>query len=648
MRNDFKTVSIEEADEPALRRLLQFAIGQGHVWPAFQPIVDIRTGTIASFEILARWGNSSVGDISPMTFIPCLERHGLIDTLSDALIMRGCREAEGWPGQFSLAFNISPIQLTNENFPRHLADIVATTGFPLERVELEVTEASLISDNDLAYRILRELNDLGVKIGIDDFGTGYSNLARLEAFPFSKLKIDARFVRDIHSCSGKRRIAAAIIGLGQSLGITVVAEGVETVAEETILRSLGCDLGQGWLYGKGAPDAEAHEVLTSRSSVNGATCPLDASPFQQLHQLANLYEKAPVGLCFVDMDFRHVRTNDRFASIHGMIGAEIEGKTIYDVMECEPLQTTIGLLTDAAATDQPVLRDYVLRGRNVQVTAARVHDIAGDIIGFSVVAIDVTDENRLKATLVESERRLRKELDFADAIINSLPGMFYYYDADFRLQRLNKNAERLTGYTADELRNMHPLEFYGKEDRDRLASGIRQAITTGYAQVDAVYLTKDGRAVPYLLTAARLEADGKAGFVGVATDMSELRKVRRALQERTAVFEAMLHTTPDGILVVDQDGKRLIQNKRMNELWNIPEDMAANPDVRTQLEFCVGQVKKPEDFADRIAWLKAHPEENSVENLELADGSILGCHTMPLRDSEGHYYGRVWAFRKAA
>lgn len=131
-------------------------------------------------------------------------------------------------------------------------------------------------------------------------------------------------------------------------------------------------------------------------------------------------------------------------------------------------------------------------------------------------------------------------------------------------------------------------------------------------------------------------------------DISELRKVRRALQERTAIFEAMLHTMSDGILLVDQDGKRLIRNQRMIELWNIPEDIAANPDTRAQFEFCVGQVKNPEEFAGRIAWLKAHPEEVSAENLELADGSILGCRSTPLRDSEGCYYGRVWAFRKAA
>lgn len=242
--------SIETADEPALRKLLERAIADGEIWPAFQPIVSLRTGAIAGFEVLARWSDPQAGEISPGSFIPRLERHGVIGILSDALIDRACRAAAGWPGAFTLAFNISPYQLTSGELPSHLADLMEATGFPLNRVELEVTEGSLISDDDLALTILRDIDTLGVKIGIDDFGTGYSSLARLEAFPFHKLKIDARFVRGLDREAGKRRIAAAVIGLGQSLGMTVVAEGVETEEEAAILQELGCQQGQGWLYSK--------------------------------------------------------------------------------------------------------------------------------------------------------------------------------------------------------------------------------------------------------------------------------------------------------------------------------------------------------------------------------------------------------------
>ncbi len=393
---------------PELRKLLQHAIADQQVWPAFQPIVNMRTGAVAGFEILARWSDPLADDISPAAFIPRLEKHGLITELSDVLIDRACRAAADWPGQFTLAFNISPFQLTSECLPRRLAELVEEAGFPLNRVELEVTERSLISDEDLAYAILRKIDDLGVKIAIDDFGTGYSSLARLESFPFHKLKIDARFVHGLDTEAGKRRIAAAVIGLGQSLGITVVAEGVETEAEAAILRELGCNQGQGWLYGKGAPHEEAHRLLVERG-VDIAAKPLDVSPFQRLHQLANLYDQAPVGLCFADMNYRHVRVNEQFAKIHGLTPAELEGKTIYDVMQGELLEDVIQVMAEAKSRDGPVLREYTLQGRNVRVLNSRVKDLAGEVIGFSVVAIDVTEETRLKEALAASEKRFKRE-----------------------------------------------------------------------------------------------------------------------------------------------------------------------------------------------------------------------------------------------
>ncbi|MBO9653277.1 MAG: EAL domain-containing protein [Agrobacterium tumefaciens] len=400
MQSNPEIATVETAGKTALHKLLMAGIDQGHVWPAFQPIVDIRSGNVAGFEILARWGEPSTAEISPMTFIPRLEQYGLIDILSDALISRACREATGWPGQFSLAFNISPLQLTNEDFPHRLSEIIATTGFPMNRVELEVTEGSLLSDDDQAYRTLHKLNALGVKIGIDDFGTGYSSLARLESFPFHKLKIDKRFVSTLDVEPSKRRIAAAVIGLGQSLGMTVVAEGVETADEESILRNLGCDLAQGWLYSKGLPAHQALCKLNRRGVVDASGRSLDTSPFQQFHQLASLYEQAPVGLCFLDMDFRHVRVNDRFGSILGLTGAEIEGKTIYDLLEGEVLESVITVLMEAAATGEPVIREYVVGTRDIQVINTRVLDLGGKEIGYSIVSIDVTEENRLKANLI--------------------------------------------------------------------------------------------------------------------------------------------------------------------------------------------------------------------------------------------------------
>ncbi|MBS0249760.1 MAG: EAL domain-containing protein [Proteobacteria bacterium] len=367
---------------------LTTAIENEHIWPAFQPIVDIRSGRLRGFEVLARWTDPQVGEISPVDFIPVLEQRDLIDILFNHLVQTACPVAATWPGPFFLAFNISPKQLIGKALPIELSETVRATGFPLERFQIEVTESSLISDVEEAYSRLHEFDDMGVKVALDDFGTGYSSLARLEAFPFRKLKIDACFVRALDRDSSKRRIAAAIIGLGQSLGITVVAEGVETLQEEAVLRDLGCDLGQGWLYGKPQTKDEARRTLEMYGAVEHASPPLDVSPFQQLHQLATLYKQAPVGLCFLDLNHRHVRANDRFASIHNMTGAELEGKTVSDVMSGPTLATVKRILKQCMLSDEPITENYIHGERHLRVICTRVVDLIGEVIGFSGVSID--------------------------------------------------------------------------------------------------------------------------------------------------------------------------------------------------------------------------------------------------------------------
>jgi EAL domain-containing protein (putative c-di-GMP-specific phosphodiesterase class I) len=316
-----------------LHRRLCEALHDGHIWPAFQPIVDMQLKEVVGFEILARWTDPEFGEIGPATFIPLLEKHHLIDVLSKALVRSACSAAVDWPGSLYLAFNMSPDQLLSGDLPDWLAEVAADICYPLDRLQIEITEGSLVCDSQQAYTTLTKLDALGIKISIDDFGTGYSSLARLEAFPFHTLKIDARFVRGIDQDQAKRRIAAAVIGLSQSLGMTIVAEGVESEAEETILRHLGCAFGQGWLYGRGVPACDAEAMRSRFRSGQVSATSLDASPFQQLHQLKTLYEQAPVGLCFLDMQFRYVRTNETFAAMHGLSPQELEGRTVDDVME---------------------------------------------------------------------------------------------------------------------------------------------------------------------------------------------------------------------------------------------------------------------------------------------------------------------------
>jgi len=386
------------------------------------------------------------------------------------LTREACAAAVQWQGRFFLAFNVTPDQLLSDGLPEWLSAMASQTGFPLTRIQLEITESSLISDTSAAYRTLDRLNEIGVAISLDDFGTGYSSLARLEAFPFRKLKIDAQFVRGLEHDNRKRRIVSAVVGLGQSLDITVVAEGVETEAEATILRGLGCPLGQGWLFGKGVPATEAKQIYERLAETAAPRSVLDTSPFQQLHQLETLYDQAPVGLCFLDLHFRHVRANDIFAAMHGLTGRELEGKTIYDVMEGETVKRVEAVLSKALGPNPLPPQDYCMGEKEYRVFAQKVRDIGGENLGFSVVAVDVTEQNRVLRTLQQSEEHFRHavELNPDIAWAATSQGDLYYISPTFEDLPNDTMQERINRWMA----KMHP------DDRVRVRSAWLEWIST--------------------------------------------------------------------------------------------------------------------------------------------------------------------------
>lgn len=496
-----------------LRSRLEKALERGDVWPAFQPIVDISSGALAGFEILARWSDPEAGEISPVKFVPLLEKHRLIDALLRALMRAACIAATKWQGRFFLAFNVTPDQLLGDNLPIWLSAVASQTGFPLSRIQLEITESSLISDSNAAYRTLNRLNEIGIAISLDDFGTGYSSLARLEAFPFRKLKIDAQFVRGLEYDNRKRRIVSAVVGLGQSLDITVVAEGIETEAEAAILRSLGCPLGQGWLYGKGVPAAEAQKVYERLPEMAAPGSVIDTSPFQRLHQLETLYDQAPVGLCFLDLHFRHVRANDIFAAMHGLTGRELEGKTIYDVMQGDTLKRVEAVLSKALGPVPLPPQDYFMGKREYRVFGQKVSDISGDNLGFSVVAVDVTEQNRVLRTLQQSEEHFRHavELNPDIAWAATSEGEVYYISPTFEDLPTETMKDRIDRW----MEKMHP------EDRARVRAMWLQWIPSGKPwEVQFRIAWPDGTYRPVLSRArAHIADDGTVlRWYGVISD----------------------------------------------------------------------------------------------------------------------------------
>jgi predicted signal transduction protein with EAL and GGDEF domain len=242
---------------------LDEAIRNGQIEPHFQPLIDLSDGSIAGFEVLARWKHPALGQIPPSTFIPIATESGRLEELTLAFLDRACRAAISWAGNFSLAFNISPKSLNNDGFLNDFVRTLKATRFPSSRVEVEITEDAFVHDAFSLSKPIGKLKSEGISLAIDDFGTGYSSLRHLLILPFDKIKIDQSFVRDMIENPESRKIVQAILGLGRSMGLSTVAEGIE-VEEQHAIQDLGCKIGQGYLFAKAMPAEQAGDFVRAQ------------------------------------------------------------------------------------------------------------------------------------------------------------------------------------------------------------------------------------------------------------------------------------------------------------------------------------------------------------------------------------------------
>jgi diguanylate cyclase (GGDEF)-like protein len=219
----------------------------------YQPIVDSFSQEIYSYEALIRWIHPQKGILSPDNFIPVAEKTGMINEMGKSVLEMACREAASWVIPTKISVNVSPVQLSSKTFAGMVLSILNETGLPAERLELEVTESSLFTENNTPMNTLNRLRALGVKISLDDFGTGYSSLSRLSRLAFDKIKIDKSFVNSISTHEDALNIIRLITGMAKSLNMKSVAEGVETQEQLESLQVLGCDFIQGYLFGKPQP-----------------------------------------------------------------------------------------------------------------------------------------------------------------------------------------------------------------------------------------------------------------------------------------------------------------------------------------------------------------------------------------------------------
>lgn len=250
-------------DRRALEIDLRHAFASGMLDLHYQPVMSVREGRACGCEALLRWRHPERGYVPPGEFIPLAEDMGLIGPIGAWVLRQACQDAATWPDGMGVAVNLSPTQFRNRNLVQEVRDALAASGLPPHRLELEITESVLLVDSGANVAVLHELRALGVCIAMDDFGIGYSSLSYLRTFPFDKLKIDQSFVRELGERTPSGAIVRAVTGLGESLNITTVGEGVETMEQLTYLTTYGCDEVQGFLFSKPVPRDAIRDVILS-------------------------------------------------------------------------------------------------------------------------------------------------------------------------------------------------------------------------------------------------------------------------------------------------------------------------------------------------------------------------------------------------
>jgi diguanylate cyclase (GGDEF)-like protein len=247
-----------------MERDLRRALPGGEFELHYQPVVNLAQNEISGFEALIRWHHPEKGMVAPAAFIPLAEEIGFIVPLGEWVIRQACATAAQWPGELHVAVNISAVQFRSPGLLQVIVGALAASGLQPTRLEIEITETVLLQNKEATLVVLHQLRALGVRIALDDFGTGYSSLTYLQCFPFDKIKIDRSFVKDITENTGSLNIVRAVAGLANGMGMTTIAEGVETEEQLEKIKSEGCTEMQGFLFSRPLPAAEIERLFLSR------------------------------------------------------------------------------------------------------------------------------------------------------------------------------------------------------------------------------------------------------------------------------------------------------------------------------------------------------------------------------------------------
>jgi diguanylate cyclase (GGDEF)-like protein len=282
-RNGFAWFDAEMEQQIQARVVLEdeirAAIEADEFVPFFQPLISLDTGELNGFEVLARWNSPQRGLIEPDNFIGAAEQSGQLGTLSMRVMEKAFLQAKDWPAHLKLAVNVSPVQFRDPQLAERIIRILTETGFPAGRLEVEITENSLLEDRAQALTILQSLRNHGIAIALDDFGTGYASLSQLHTLPFDRIKIDRSFISSLGENDQAAAIVQTIAALAKTLGVPITAEGIESEDIRQQMATLGCTDAQGWHFGRAVPGHTASMQLdafgaTQDSGSRGRSVPL--------------------------------------------------------------------------------------------------------------------------------------------------------------------------------------------------------------------------------------------------------------------------------------------------------------------------------------------------------------------------------------
>ncbi len=268
-----EAMELELARRNGIEADMRLGLAEGRFVPFFQPLIDIGSGELKGFEVLARWKHPTRGLVEPDEFIQLAETTGLISDLSFAVMRQALVAARDWPGNLTIAVNVSPVQFKDPLLAQRILKILGETGFPCGRLEIEITECAIMDDGELALATITSLKNQGIRISLDDFGTGYASMAQLRQLPFDRIKIDRSFIASLLGDEQSNAIVHSIVTLGKSLRLPITAEGIETSQIYARVCELGCTDAQGWLFGKAMSVGDVQGMIPRPGTLGQAAGP---------------------------------------------------------------------------------------------------------------------------------------------------------------------------------------------------------------------------------------------------------------------------------------------------------------------------------------------------------------------------------------